>query len=132
MLIDSCTKIASEPLLRANLQEELRHAGEYAAKHAAEMARVMSSEISIEPRVLEVALGHLTYGAKPIDEDVVNEQQEIADTFHSLGLLSSEISVRRAIWQVRDWPNGSPLFSGIPVIRSAFHQPHDLDHCGKC
>lgn len=78
--------------------EELRHAGEYAAKHAHEMARIMSSEIRVEVQALEVALGRLTYGAKQLDENVVNEQQEIADTFHALGILRSEISVRKAVW----------------------------------
>lgn len=81
------------------LLEELQKAGEYAAKHPAEMARLMSSELRIEPQALEVALGRLTFGANSLDERVVKAQQEIADKLHISGLLSSPISVRQAVWQ---------------------------------
>jgi sulfonate transport system substrate-binding protein len=81
------------------LLKELRHAGEYAAKNAAEMARIMAPEIRVEAQALEVALARLTYGAKPLDENVINGQQKIANMFHALGILHSEISVRQAVWQ---------------------------------
>lgn len=99
--------VASVPFVRENpaavriLLEELRHAGEYAANHANEMALLMASEVSIEPRALEAAFGRLTYGAKAIDEGIIREQQEIADTFHALGILRSSISVREAAWLQR-------------------------------
>ena len=37
-------------------------------------------------------------GAKQLDENVVNEQLGIADTFHALRILRSELSVREAVW----------------------------------
>lgn len=82
------------------LLDELRMAGEHTTNHTAEMARLMSTEISIEVQAMEVALGRSTYGAKPLDESVADEQQEIADTFHTLGILKKPISVREAVWRL--------------------------------
>jgi hypothetical protein len=63
------------------------------------MARLMSSDISVEFVALQVAFNRLTYGAKKLDEIVVTGQQEIANTLYSLGLLSASITVREALWQ---------------------------------
>ncbi len=63
------------------------------------MARLMSAEISIDVEALEIALGRLTFGAKPLDEGVVDEQQEIADTLHAAGLLQKPVFVREAVWR---------------------------------
>jgi hypothetical protein len=79
--------------------DELQAVGEYAARHRLEMARLTSAEISIDVEALEVALGRLTFGAKPLDEGVVDEQQEIADTPHGAGILQRPISVREAAWR---------------------------------
>jgi aliphatic sulfonates family ABC transporter substrate-binding protein len=80
------------------LMDELQAVGEYAAQHRLEMARLMAAEISIDVEALEVALGRLTFGAKPLNEGVIGEQQEIADTLHAAGILQRSISVREAVW----------------------------------
>jgi aliphatic sulfonates family ABC transporter substrate-binding protein len=81
------------------LMNELQAVGEYATRHRLEVARLMSAEISIDVEALEVALGRLTFGAKPLDEGVVDEQQEIADTLHVAGILQRPVSVREAVWR---------------------------------
>jgi aliphatic sulfonates family ABC transporter substrate-binding protein len=81
------------------LMDELQAVGEYATRHRLEMARLTSAEISIDVEALEVALRRLTFGAKPLDEGVVDEQQEIADTLHAAGILQRPISVREAVWR---------------------------------
>ncbi len=81
------------------LLDELHAVGEYAARHRVEMARLMSAEISIDVEALEVALGRLTFGARPLDEGVVDEQQEIADTLHAAGILQKPVFVREAVWR---------------------------------
>lgn len=82
----------------AILLDELGKAGEYAARHAAEAARSMARGLGIEASALELAFSRLTYGAKPLDDRAVNQQQAVADSFHALGLLRSSISVREAVW----------------------------------
>ena len=39
------------------------------------------------------------YGVKPIDDDVVAEQQKIADTFLALGLIPKPIKIADAVWK---------------------------------
>lgn len=82
----------------AILLEELGKAGEYAALHAAEAARSMTRAFGIEASALELAFSRLTYGAKPLDDRTVRQQQGVADSFHALGMLRSSISVRDAVW----------------------------------
>jgi sulfonate transport system substrate-binding protein len=55
--------------------------------------------MGIPAPVLEVALGRLGYGVRPLDEGVVAEQQKIADTFHALGLVPKPVEVRQAVWK---------------------------------
>ena len=49
--------------------------------------------------MLEVALERQSYGIKPIDDEVVAEQQDIADTFLALGLLPKAITISDAVWK---------------------------------
>lgn len=82
----------------AILLEELGKAGEYAARHAAEAAQSMADDFGIAAPALELAFSRLTYGALPLDEHTVRQQQVVADSFHALGMLKSAISVREAVW----------------------------------
>ena len=57
------------------------------------VAEELSAGIGIPAPVLEIALKRQTYGIKPLDNNVVAEQQRIADTFFALGLLPKPIVV---------------------------------------
>jgi sulfonate transport system substrate-binding protein len=43
--------------------------------------------------VLELALNRQSYGIKPINDQVIAEQQQVADTFFSLGLIPKAIKI---------------------------------------
>jgi sulfonate transport system substrate-binding protein len=57
------------------------------------VAQELSPSIGIPAPILEVALARQTYGVKPLDAQVVAEQQRIADAFHALGLIPKPIAV---------------------------------------
>jgi sulfonate transport system substrate-binding protein len=61
------------------------------------VANELSAGIGIPAAVLEVALKRLTYGVRPLDAEVVADQQRIADTFYSLGLVPKHIVVSSAV-----------------------------------
>lgn len=94
--------LASAPFARENaaaidiLLDELRTVGEYASRHRGEMARLAADEIGVDAGALEIALGRLSFGARPIDDAVFDEQQDIADTLHAAGLLRRPVRVREA------------------------------------
>lgn len=60
-------------------------------------AAELAPAVGIPADVLAVALERQSYGAKPLDKDVVQKQQEIADTFHKLGLIKEPISISGAV-----------------------------------
>ena len=61
----------------------------------AEVAAQFSPALGIPAPILEVAVGRQAYGVKPIDDEVVAEQQKIADTFFELGLIPKRDQDRR-------------------------------------
>jgi sulfonate transport system substrate-binding protein len=69
----------------------------WAAGKGGEVAAELSASIGIPAPVLEVALKRLTYGVRPLDAEVVADQQRIADTFFSLGLVPKHILVSSVV-----------------------------------
>lgn len=80
------------------LIEELRHIGLHVTSRPVEAAQSLSSKMGVDVPTLEITFNRLTHGAKPLDQDVVWEQQKIADRFYALGLIPKAISVRDTVW----------------------------------
>jgi sulfonate transport system substrate-binding protein len=57
------------------------------------VAEQLAPAISLPVAVVEVALKRQSYGIKPISDAVIADQQRVADTFHSLGLLPKPIKI---------------------------------------
>ena len=53
--------------------------------------RIMHTARRLDDR--EVALKRQSYGIKPITDGVINDQQQVADTFFSLGLIPKQIKI---------------------------------------
>ncbi|WP_439816889.1 sulfonate ABC transporter substrate-binding protein [Zavarzinia sp. CC-PAN008] len=70
---------------------------DWAAKDTKAVAAELSPRVGIPAPILEVAIGRLTFGVKPLTPEVVAAQQEIADTFHRVGLLPKPITVSDAV-----------------------------------
>jgi sulfonate transport system substrate-binding protein len=47
--------------------------------------------------VIEVALSRRGFGVQPMSNQVIAEQQKIADTFKDLGLIPAAINVSEAV-----------------------------------
>jgi sulfonate transport system substrate-binding protein len=65
----------------------------WAKDNARAVAEELSPGIGIPAPILEIALKRQSYGIKALDQSVIDEQQRIADTFHTLGLLPKPIKV---------------------------------------
>lgn len=77
---------------------EIKKEAEYVKKNPAETAKFLSPALGVEATVLEKAEKRRDHGALPITEEVVTNQQEIADTFEKLKLIPKPIKVKEAIW----------------------------------
>jgi sulfonate transport system substrate-binding protein len=62
-----------------------------------EVAAQFSPALGIPAPILEVAVSRQAYGIKPIDAEVVAQQQKIADTFFELGLIPKAIKIADAV-----------------------------------
>ena len=60
-------------------------------------ARTFSAAAGFPAPVLEVALSRRGFGVQPLSDQVIAEQQKIADTFKELGLIPAAIKVSDAV-----------------------------------
>ena len=75
----------------------LREVDDWAKSDIKAVAEQLSPSVGLPVPVLEVALKRQSYGIKPIDPQVIGDQQKLADTFLTLGLIPKPIVVSDAV-----------------------------------
>lgn len=93
--------VNEQPALTKTLVDELGKVSDWAKQHPTEVAQFLSTELKIDQSALQLAEQRRGYGVKPIDAEVTNGQQQIADTFQTLKLIPKPIKVSDAIWQAK-------------------------------
>lgn len=88
--------VESEPKLVDVILDSLREVDDWAKTDIKAVAEQLSPSVGLPMPVLEVALKRQSYGIKPITKQVIVEQQQVADTFHALGLIPKAISISNA------------------------------------
>ncbi len=86
----------SEPKLIDAILDSLREVDDWAKGDIKAVAEQLSPSVGLPVPVLEVALKRQSYGIKPVTKQVIAEQQQVADTFHALGLIPKAISIADA------------------------------------
>nr|WP_230632756.1 sulfonate ABC transporter substrate-binding protein [Paenibacillus athensensis] len=86
----------ANPVVIQTLLEQLGRVDTWAKDHNKELAETLSPQLGIDVPSLETAAKRRAYGVVPIDDEVLAAQQQIADTFHRLGLIPKPISVKDA------------------------------------
>ena len=84
------------PTLLKFLFDELATQGKDIRKQYAETAQALAPLQGLDPAVIELSLKRYTHDVRPITEQVLVEQQKIADKFHELKLIPKTIQVREA------------------------------------
>ncbi|GGC53188.1 sulfonate ABC transporter substrate-binding protein [Chelatococcus reniformis] len=94
-------KFATEnPEVIATILSAVGDEGQRANRDIPAVAAQFSRSVGIPAPILETALKRTSFGAKPITPEVVAEQQKIADTFFSLGLIPKAIKISDAVQPV--------------------------------
>ncbi|HLY54158.1 MAG TPA: sulfonate ABC transporter substrate-binding protein [Stellaceae bacterium] len=88
----------AQPALVRAILDEIDRTDAWAATHVNETAEQLSPATGLSVPVLQTALGRLPFGAGPVDDGIVHDQQQIADTFYGLGLIPKPIVVRDIVW----------------------------------
>ncbi|WP_127531515.1 sulfonate ABC transporter substrate-binding protein [Paenibacillus kobensis] len=86
---------ANKPVIDI-FKEELNKIDEWSKANQKEVAALLSPQLGIDIPSLELASGRRDYGLQPIDDSIISAQQQIADTFHELGLIPDKIDVKEA------------------------------------
>jgi sulfonate transport system substrate-binding protein len=85
----------SEQALRI-LQDTLADAEAWSDAHPEEVAKLINGETGIDLDILLRTEERRTFGVVPITEEIVADQQRLADLFHEIGLIPERLDIRRA------------------------------------
>ncbi|AMR65370.1 sulfonate ABC transporter substrate-binding protein [Aquipseudomonas alcaligenes] len=80
------------------LVEEIRGIGEWTRANSAEATAQVAPLLGLSPEITRTAVERQAYGAQLITPDVVEAQQQIADTFSDLKLIPKRLSIKDVIW----------------------------------
>lgn len=81
--------------------EEMRQVGIWATKNPEEAAKIIAAKNNMKLATALKMTKMNYYGAQPIQDRAIEEQQRIADTFFRLGLLPKQIRVEDVVWKGR-------------------------------
>ncbi|MES2206607.1 MAG: sulfonate ABC transporter substrate-binding protein [Pseudomonadota bacterium] len=76
------------------IHEELSKTDAWGKVHPKEVANLLSKQVGINEPIITTAVNRLTFGVQPISNEVLVEQQKIADVFTNLKLIPKAIQVK--------------------------------------
>lgn len=81
------------------IAQETQDVAAWADANPAEVVKILSPILGIEPSILDIVTKRRNYGFEPISDEMIAEQQEIADTFYKLDLIPKAVKVSDIIWK---------------------------------
>ena len=76
--------------------EEIRDLETWSAQHRDEVAAVLASALKLDLAAVKIATQRRQFGLKPITDDLIAEQQKVADTYADLKLIPKKINIKEA------------------------------------
>lgn len=76
--------------------EEIAKVDEWGAKNPRDVAAILSAQTGLDSDVVALAASRYSYGVKPIGNEVLEQQQKVADAFSNLKLIPKPIAVKDA------------------------------------
>jgi sulfonate transport system substrate-binding protein len=76
------------------LLDEIQKSSDWANSNQEELATILTPILNIEEDSILKSIKRRTYGVDEINEEILKEQQEIADTFYELDIIPKEIQVK--------------------------------------
>lgn len=97
--------IASRPFVQKHPQvlssalEAINETGEWVGRNQAEAAAIVAPQIGLPVDVAAVSISRYGYGVKPLTDDVIRHQQQMADTLTGLKLIPKKLDVASVVWR---------------------------------
>lgn len=76
------------------IMEEIEKSSDWANNNHESLTEMLASILKIDEASIEMAINRREYGVDQISEAIIQEQQEIADTFYQLKIIPKEINVK--------------------------------------
>jgi sulfonate transport system substrate-binding protein len=73
--------------------EEVQASSDWANTHNEELVQMLSDILKIDAASIEMATNRRVYGVDPLTKEIMEEQQQKADTFFELGVIPKQINV---------------------------------------
>lgn len=96
--------LSREPFIKAQpatlrlVLNEIRKEAALVSRNPAETAKFLAPQLGLPAPVILRAEKRRKHGALPITPAIIDKQQDVADTFRSLGLIPRAIKVKDAVW----------------------------------
>jgi sulfonate transport system substrate-binding protein len=90
--------VDANPELVRTFFAKLQETNSWANAHPDEVAALLAPQLGIDPAILKTATERRNYSATAISEEIVAEQQKLADTFVALGVLPRSVRVAEAVY----------------------------------
>lgn len=78
------------------LLDEIQEIDEWVVANPKQVSEILSPQIGIDASILEKVLKRKTFGVQPTEDEVIRDQQKIADTFYELKLIPKKLDVKAA------------------------------------
>jgi len=92
------------PALVAKLNSTFAAEGVWADQHHEEVAKAQAEATGVDIEAIRRFVGRSTYRVVPVDDEVIQSQQAVADRFARLGLIPKPVKVADIVWK---WSPGS-------------------------
>ena len=76
--------------------DEVEKTTHFYNEHPDKTAQLLAKQIGMDLKPVKKAITRSKYGLEPLDDDIIKEQQQIADTFYAEGLIPE--NVEKVIW----------------------------------
>lgn len=85
-------------LLLAEILKTLQQTTHWASANRDELVQLASQDTGIDPEVWRTAYGRANLDLQPISAAHVAQQQQLADSFHALGIIPRKLQVQEIVW----------------------------------
>lgn len=87
------------PVVLSAVLDELGRLIAWAGQHRDELARLAAEATGIDARSWSTAFARAEFSLGPVTDAHVAQQQQLADSFHALGIIPRKINVRDIVWR---------------------------------
>ncbi|MEJ1976986.1 MAG: aliphatic sulfonate ABC transporter substrate-binding protein [Acetobacteraceae bacterium] len=95
------------PALILDVLSAINGAADWARSHPDALADIMAQVTGVPLATQRVAAPRGVYAVQTMDQAIINQQQEIADTFARLRIIPTRIDIRTALWTPPAAPTGA-------------------------